>query len=193
MAERGGRGIVRRGRGMVRRGWRIVRGGRGAVRRGGPVVRRGAAVLLATCALGAVGGVAWAVWAAVGTASGPAVPLTSWTLPATATTCTDTDGGAFETAAVTWPETSTPHALAYTATINDEPAPVTDDGATRTVVIDQTVLEQLFGGLFGGTLTVEVTVSLPGTGWTAPVATETVRAGVVVLPPGLTLECTSPP
>jgi hypothetical protein len=67
-------------------------------------------------------------------------------------------------------------------------APSTDNGATRTVAINQTILVQLFGGLFGGTLTVRVTASLPGTSWTAPVATETLQSGVAI---GLTLECTS--
>ena len=154
-------------------------------------VRRAAAVALATIVLCAGGGVAWALWVVGGTAAGPAGPVTAWTVPATATVCTDTDGQLFETAAVTWPETSTPHTLAYTATINDVEASITDNGTTRTVVIDQEVLQELFGSLIGGTLTVEVTASLPGTSWTALVATETLQSGVVVLPPGLTLECTS--
>ncbi|MFI9486413.1 hypothetical protein ACIG47_08465 [Promicromonospora sp. NPDC052451] len=163
----------------------------GAVPRALSRRRRITVAVLVALALCTGTGVAWGAWAAGGTTTGPADAVTAWTLPATATTCTDTDGQVFETAAVTWPETSTPHALDYTATINDVAAPVTDDGATRTVVIDQAVLQQLFGGLFGGTLTVRVTASLPGTSWTAPVATETVQAGVIVVPPGLTLECTS--
>ncbi|MFI2364950.1 hypothetical protein [Promicromonospora sp. NPDC019610] len=147
-------------------------------------------VALTTLALCVGGGAAWAFWADGGLAAGPGGPITAGVLPAADTVCTDTDGQLFETAQVTWPEVSAPRALDYTATINDEPVAVTDNGTTRAVVIDQTVLEQLFGGLADGTLTVEVTGSLPGTAWTAPVATETVQAGVVVLPPGLTLECT---
>lgn len=161
--------------------------------RPGTVRRAAAVVVLGVLALCLGGGVAWALWADGGLAAGPATPVTAWSVPATATTCADTDGPLFETAAVTWPETSTPRALAYTATINGVAAPVTDNGATRSVAINQTVLQQLFGGLFGGTLTVRVTAALPGTAWRAPVATETVQAGITTLPPGLTLECTSPP
>jgi hypothetical protein len=134
------------------------------------------------------GGVAWAAWVVQGAATGPAGQVTAWTVPTTATVCTDTDGGLFETAAVTWPETNAPHVLDYTATINDVAASITDNGATRAVVINQTVLQELFGGLFNTTLTVRVTASLPGTSWTAPVATETLESGVAI---GLTLECTS--
>lgn len=155
------------------------------------LVRRAAVVALATVALCLGGGVAWALWADGGVAAGPVDPVAAFALPATATTCTDTDGQVFETASVSWPETGTPRALGYTATINDRVAPIMDDGATRSVAINQTVLQQLFGGLFGGTLTVRVTAFLPGTAWTAPVATETLRAGVRAVPPGLTLECTS--
>ncbi|MFD2794697.1 hypothetical protein ACFS27_14155 [Promicromonospora vindobonensis] len=165
---------------------------RGPVRQG-TVRRTAAVVVLGALALCLGGGVAWALWADGGVAAGPTTPVTAWSVPVTTTTCSDTDGPLFETAAVTWPETSTPRALAYTATINGVAASVTDNGATRSVAINQTVLQQLFGGLFGSTLTVRVTAALPGTAWTAPVATETVQAGVTALPPGLTLECASPP
>jgi hypothetical protein len=153
--------------------------------------RRLVVVALTTFVLCAGGGAAWAAWVAAGPAAGPAGPVTSWTLPATATACTDTDEPPSETVEVAWPETSVPYALDYTATINEVSAPVTDDGATRTVVIDQALLEQLFGSPASGTLTVEVAAFLPGTSWTAPVATETVEAVVTEDPPGLTLECTS--
>lgn len=155
-------------------------------------MRRAAAVALATLLVCVGGGVAWAAWVVEGAAAGPTAQVIAWTVPATATECTDTDGGLFETAAVTWPETSTPHVLDYTATINDVAATITDNGTTRTVAINQTVLQQLFGGLVSGTLTVRVAASLPGTSWTAPVATETLQSAVIVVPaPRLTLECTS--
>lgn len=155
------------------------------------VLLRGVAVVLASIALCAGGGVAWALWVGGGVATGPAAPVSAWSLPATATTCATTDELLLDTGAVTWPETSTPFALDYTATINGVAAPITDDGTTRTVAINQTVLQQLFGSLLGGTLTVEVTATLPGTSWTASVATETLEAGVTLGPLGLTLECTS--
>lgn len=153
--------------------------------------RRLAVAALTTFALCAGGGVAWAAWVVGSAVTGPAGSVSSWTVPATATSCTDTDEPPSETAEVAWPETSAPYALDYTATINEEPAPVTDDGATRAVVIDQALLEELFGSPASETLTIEVTAFLPGTSWTAPVATETIEAVVIEDPPGLALECTS--
>lgn len=152
--------------------------------------RRVAVGALATLALGTGGGVAWAAWVVGSTVSGPSGPVTSWAVPATETTCTDTDVEP-ETARVAWPETSTPYALDYTATINGEPVPVTDEGATRAVVIDQALLDDVLGGAATGTLTVDVTAFLPGTSWTAPVATETIESVAVEEPPTFTLECTS--
>lgn len=153
--------------------------------------RRLVVVALTVFALCAGGGAAWAAWFAAALAAGPADPVTSWTVPATATACTDTDEPPSETAEVAWPETGAPYALDYTVTVNGEPAPVTDNGATRSVVIDQALLDVLFGDAATGTLTVEVTAFLPGTSWTASVATDTVDAVVTEDPPGLTLECTS--
>jgi hypothetical protein len=57
-------------------------------------------------------------------------------------------------------------------------------------VLDQAVLEELFGGPVSGTLTVEVTASLPGTAWSAPTVTETIESVPAEDPPGLALECT---
>ncbi|WP_129787625.1 hypothetical protein [Promicromonospora panici] len=94
---------------------------------------RAAAVALATLLVCVGGGVAWAVWVVEGAAAGPAGQVIAWTVPTTATVCTDTDGELFETAAVTWPETTAPHALDYTATINDVAVSITDNGTTRSV------------------------------------------------------------
>jgi hypothetical protein len=152
--------------------------------------RRVAVVTLATLALGTGGGVAWAAWVVGSAVTGPTGPVTSWAVPATETTCTDTDVEP-ETARVAWPETSTPYVLDYTATIDGEPAPVTDEGDTRAVVIDQALLDDVLGGAATGTLTVDVTAFLPGTSWTAPVATETIEAVVAEEPPTFTLECTA--
>lgn len=152
--------------------------------------RRLAVVALATFALCVGGGAAWAAWVAAGPAAGPTGPVTSWAVPATATACTDTEPPS-GTAEVAWPETSAPYVLDYTATIDGMSAPVADGGAERSVTIDQALLEQLFGSPASGTLTVEVVAVLPGTSWTAPVATETIEAVVIEDPPELTLECTS--
>ncbi|WP_125778179.1 hypothetical protein [Antribacter gilvus] len=117
--------------------------------------------------------------------------VSAWTIQAPATTCTDTDGQLFETAAVTWSEVTSPAVLDYRATFNGRPAPVTDNGSTRSVVIDQGLITQVLGSLLGGTYTIVVTPFLPGTSWTGPTSTRRVQGGVSVFPPGLTLECVS--
>jgi len=155
-----------------------------------PASRRLAVLAAAVFALCVSGGVARAAWVVGTTPAGPAGPVTSWAVPPTETTCTDTDGEEFETATVAWPETSTPRALDYAATVDGEPLVTTVDGDTRAVVIDQAVLEELFGGPVSGILTVEVTASLPGTAWGAPAVTQAIESVPAEDPPGLTLECT---
>ena len=129
-------------------------------------------VALAAAALLALAAApASATWTDPVSLSGASLATTSLTAPTLA--CAETTGPLLSNAAtISWTPSTSPTTLTYTAT-------VVETGASLTVSANSSVqlYPSLLSTLFGTTVTIRVTGSLAGTGWSAS-STRTVQVGL---------------
>ena len=105
--------------------------------------------------------------------------LEAVTLAAPTLACADTS---LTSVTISWQAQTTPTTLDYTASVAGVPLTVTSTGGTQRQVV---VTGTLLSSLLGGTKTVSVTGSLPGTTWTSTTSVQNVLFVVI----GLLVSC----
>lgn len=131
--------------------------------------------------LGVAASPASAAWTDVSEAGNADATLQLLSLSTPALSCTPSG----TSAVIGWTPSTEPTALNYSAQLVSPSSPL--NVVNNAVTISPGLLDGLLGGLLGSTLTVRVTATLPGTGWTVTSERVVYYKLVLVVP---TVSCT---